>query len=283
LHLGCLFETDISVAQCHHFVAIVRQRLREKRPFSFVRLGDGEAACLPYEPGLSFFAAPDRRDRERIWWGKPLDRRTRSRIYPQLAQAIFDADCIGIPTVSRFVRELRPERNDTLETTLTGRGLRAVLHCAEHWEYLRSPGISAPVFTSCHLHQDLELWNCYGELFDGMKDVVIVSCHEQLGDWMQKQFGLLVSGNILLPPDRVTGPFVARDHGGPMLPALLDDAIARLGDLPRSRLVLVGAGLLGKLLVSEARARGGIALDVGSIFDHWLGFRTRSSLDLNTA
>ena len=56
-----------------------------------------------------------------------------------------------------------------------------------------------------------------------------------------------------------------------------------MGDLPRNRLVLVGAGLLGKLLVSEARARGGIALDIGSIFDHWLGFRTRSYLDLNAA
>src|SRR5262249_21225071 len=143
----------------------VRRKLREQHPFSFVRLGDGEAACLPYERHLSVFAPPDRRDRERIWWGAPLEQQAKSRIYSRLAQAIFDADCIGIPTISRFLRELRLQRNDTLETSLTGRGLRAVLHCAKNWESLRSPGIAAPIFTSCHLHQDLELWNCYGELF----------------------------------------------------------------------------------------------------------------------
>jgi hypothetical protein len=283
LYPGSFFDTDISAADRRAFIALVRQRLHERRPFAFVRLGDGEAACLPYEHELALFAAPDRRDRERIWWGKPLDRQARSRLYPPLMRAMFDADCVGIPTVSRFVRELRLERNDTLEASLTGRGLRAVLYCAENWEKLRSPGISAPAFTSCHLHQDLELWDCYDELLDGLRDVVLVSCHERLADWVQKRFDLKIAGHVLLPPDHVTGPSLASDYEGPPLPARFDDAIARLGDLPRNRLVLVGAGVLGKLLVHEARARGGIALDIGSIFDHWLGLRTRSYLDLNAA
>jgi hypothetical protein len=54
-----------------------------------------------------------------------------------------------------------------------------------------------------------------------------------------------------------------------------------MGDLPLGRLVLVGAGYPGKWLVSEARRRGGIALDLGSIFDYWLGLNTRSYLDLD--
>ena len=283
LYPGSFFDTDISAADRRAFIDLVRQRLRERHPFAFVRLGDGEAACLPCERRLALFAVPDRRDRERIWWGKPLERQDRSRLYPRLARAMFDADCVGIPTVSRFIRELRLERNDTLETSLTGRGLRAVLYCAENWDQLRSPGIPGPVFTSCHLHQDLELWNCYDELLDGLRDVVLVSCHERLADWMQERFDLKIAGQILLPPDRVTGPYLAKDYEGPSLPAHFDDTIARIGDLSRDRLVLVGAGLLGKLLVSEARAHGGIALDIGSIFDHWLGLRTRSYLDLNTA
>ncbi|HEX3431042.1 MAG TPA: hypothetical protein VHT03_09155 [Rhizomicrobium sp.] len=283
LYPNSVFDTDISSAQRRAFVALVRKRLRDGRAFSFVRLGDGEAACLPYEPLLSSFAIPDARDRERIWWGRPLEGQLRSQIYPRLARAMFDADCIGIPAVSRFVRELRLQRDDTLQTTLTGRGLRAVLNCAENWEKLRSPGMPPPVFTSCHVHQDLELWNCYGELFDGVAEIVLVSCHEELGEWIHDRFGLKIAGQILLPPDRVTGPFVSSKTGDLALPAMLDEAIGELADLPRNRLVLVGAGLLGKLLVGEARARGGIALDLGSIFDHWLGFRTRSYLDLNAA
>src|SRR5215469_10575223 len=276
LYPGCLFETDISSMQRRAFVGFVQNRLHGQRPFSFVRLGDGEAACLPYESPLSAFAAYDARDRERIWWGKPLERRLRSRIYPRLARSVFDADCVGIPAVSRYLRELRLQREDALETTLTGRGLRAVLHCAENWDRLRSPGLAQPVFTSCHLHQDLELWDCYGALFDGAGEVVLVSCHEGLPDRVHERFGVKVAGHILLPPDRVTGPFVAAKGDDRPLPSILDNAIDELGDLPRGRLVLVGGGLLGKLIVAEARARGGIALDIGSIFDHWLGLRTRS-------
>jgi hypothetical protein len=280
---GSILDTDVSIAQCRAFVSLVRNRIFAQRPFSFVRIGDGEAACLAYEQPLAIFATLDARERERIWWGAALENSVRAKIYPQLARAIFDADCIGIPTVSRFLRELRLLRDDALETSLTGRGLRAVLHCVENWEDLRSSGLSSPIFASCHLHQDLELWNCYAELFDDVKDVVLVSCHENLGDWMLQQFGTRVAGHVLLPPDRVTGPFLARKPGGPSLWSLFDEAIDRLGDMSQNRLVLVGAGLPGKLLVSEARARGGIALDLGSIFDHWLGLKTRSYLDLNAA
>jgi len=42
----------------------------------------------------------------------------------------------------------------------------------------------------------------------------------------------------------------------------------------------VGAGYAGKIIIDEARQRGGIALDLGSIFDHWLGLHTRSYQDL---
>jgi hypothetical protein len=283
LYPGSLLETDISSAQVHEFVALVRDRLSRQRPFSFVRLGDGEAACLPYEPRLASFAGVDARERERIWWGAPLDASVRRRIYPRLARAIYDADCIGIPTLGRFLRELRLSRNDTLETSLTGRGLLSVLHCAENWDELRSSVAPPPLFSSCHLHQELELWNCYGELFDGVKEVVLVSCHEGLGDWMEQHFGVRAAGHVLLPPDRVTGPFLTTTSQGQNLPAILDDAIVGLGEMVRNRLVLVGAGLLGKLLVSEACERGGVALDVGSIFDHWLGLKTRSYLDLNAA
>lgn len=279
---GSLLDTDISSTQRQTFVNLVRTKLHEQRPFSFIRLGDGEAACLPYEPTLSSFAPQDARDRERIWWGRPLGHGLRSRIYPRVARSIFDADCIGITAVSRFMRELRLQREDTLESTLTGRGLRAVLYFAENWQLLRSPGLSPPMFATCHLHQELELWDCYGELFDGVRGVVLVSCHEGLPDQMRDRFGVTIEGHVILPPDKVTGPFVKTELGG-ALPSMLDDAVDQLGDLPRGRLVLVGAGLLGKVIVAEARARGGIALDIGSVFDHWLGLKTRSYLDLNTA
>jgi hypothetical protein len=54
---------------------------------------------------------------------------------------MLDADCIGLPTTARYIRELNLQREDTLETSLTGRGLRCILYCSERLAELRSPGL----------------------------------------------------------------------------------------------------------------------------------------------
>jgi hypothetical protein len=280
---GCLFDTDISSAECRAFVSLVRSRLALRQPFALVRAGDGEAACLPYEPRLAAHASADARERERIWWGKPLSPDLRARIAPAVADAIWEADCIGIPTSARFLRELRLDQEDTLEHSLTGRGLRSLLYCVERYAERRSPARTSPIFTSCHLHQELAIWDCYGELLDGVRDVVFISCHPGLADLAHARFGVHIAASLVLPPDRVSGPFVENGSSdGGNLPEILDSVLERLGDLPRNRLVLIGAGYPGKILVDIARQRGGIALDLGSIFDYWLGLRTRSYLDLDS-
>lgn len=276
-----LFDTDVSSIQRASFVSLVRTRLSERRPFSFIRIGDGDAACLPYEPRLASHAAADAKDRESIWWGAPLRNEVRAQLAPRIARAMWDADCIGIPTTARFLRELRLHENDTLERGLTGRGLRSILYCAERFGELRTPGLPLPVFTSCHLHHELALSNCYAELFEGVKDVVLISCHPDLAGWFESHFKVGVAGNLVLPPDNVSAPRLRRRVAETrVLPEILENVIESLGDLPRGRLVLVGAGYPGKLLVAVAKERGGIALDLGSIFDYWLGLNTRSYLDI---
>jgi hypothetical protein len=277
----CLLNTDISPAERRAFVSLVRTRLARRQPFSFVRMGDGEAACLPYEPRLAALAGADAKDRERIWWGAPLRQELRMRMAPRVARAMWDADCIGIPTTARFLRELRLLKDDALETSLTGRGLRAILYCVERLPELRSAGLPAPLLTSCHLHQDLALGDCYGELLGDAKDLVLVSCHPGLADWICVNFHAGIAANVVLPPDRVSAPLMReRLTEDRSLPEMLDEVIVKVGDLSAGRLVLVGAGYPGKLLVAAARERGGVALDLGSIFDYWLGLNTRSYLDL---
>jgi hypothetical protein len=48
-------------------------------------------------------------------------------------------------------------------------------------------------------------------------------------------------------------------------------------------LVLVGAGLLGKVVCGETRRQGGIAIDVGSLFDAWAGLHTRRTMPAGLA
>jgi hypothetical protein len=277
-----LLDTDVSEVQCKALVGLVNERLVHGEPFSLVRIGDGEAACLPYEPKLSGLAKADAIDRERIWWGNPLTAGQRARMSRLVFNATWSADCIGIPAVSRFLRELRLDTNDHLDRGLTGRGLRAILYSAERYKTFRGADASPPSFTSCHIHQDLERWGLYPELLGGRRDVVLVSCHPDLAELVKSRFNARIAASLVLPADRVSAPalkFAAPDRR--RLPDILDEVEERMSNIPKGSLVLVGAGYLGKWLVDVARAKGGIALDVGSVFDYWLGLATRSYLDLN--
>lgn len=277
-----LLDTDVSRAQCEAFVELVRSKMFAGEPFSLVRIGDGEAACLPYEPYLDWLAKGDAIEREKIWWGKPLTPAQRGRMTRLVFNAIWSADCIGIPTASRFLRELRLEENDRLDRGLTGRGLRAILHCLEHHKVFRGAGASSPIFTSCHLHQDLERWQLYPALLEGARRIALVSCHAELAGFVEKKYGVKVESSLVLPPDRVSAPAMGdRPFDRRLLPDILDEVVDRMKNLPRGSLVLVGAGYLGKWLIDVARTQGGVALDVGSVFDYWLGLTTRSYLDLN--
>src|SRR5437870_4374032 len=84
----------------------------------------------------------------------------------------------------------------------------------------------------------------------------MVSSHAQLDEWIRKQFGLAVSGHVLLPPDRLAGPFVAREVAGPSPPLTLDQAFRWLRKPTTSRARLLWStmsppmGSLPKLLLS---------------------------------
>jgi hypothetical protein len=261
---------------------MVRTKLARAEPFSFVRVGDGEAACFPYEPELALLADGDARARERIWWGKAVSGPRRQRMSASVWSAIWRADCIGIPMSARYLRELNVTRNDRLDRNLTGRGLRAILHAMERWDQLRPGNLPRPIFSSCHLHQDLARWELYAELFSRGPEVVLLSCHQGLSSFMEQRFGTKIAKDIVLPPDRVTGPVLRQEVShNRTLPEIMDEVLQDMGEAPRGRLVLIGAGYLGKWLADVARSRGGVALDLGSIFDHWLGLSTRSYLDLD--
>ena len=102
-----LFDTDVSEIQCRKFVSLVVDRLANGESFSFIRVGDGESNCLPYEPHLLEFAQKDAAERERVWWGVELGASDRAGIAERVSSAIWNADCLGVPTVSRILRDLK--------------------------------------------------------------------------------------------------------------------------------------------------------------------------------
>ncbi|HEY1707273.1 MAG TPA: tetratricopeptide repeat protein [Rhizomicrobium sp.] len=274
-------DSDLSPDVCRNFIRTVHEHLYRQEPFSFVRLGDGEANCLLYENASRSYAASDAAEREVVWWGAPVPAEKRAELAVRVLSATRRADCIGIPGAARFLRDTPLERDDALLATRSGRGLRAVLSAVESGYLSDASTPPARTYASAHLHQDIAFWKLYGELFDHVGDVVCVTCHPDLPDALRSRFGVKTAANFVIAPRSATARLMRKRTADPRtLPEMVRDVLASIGDAPRGRLVIVGAGYLGKWICDEARARGGVALDLGSIVDYWVGLKTRSYLDL---
>jgi hypothetical protein len=276
-----LLDTDVSRGECRAFIGTVRERLVQRRPYSFIRINDAESNAFPYEPRLAEMFDADATEREHVWWGRTMSPGERLEMSRRVAEAAWQADAIGIPNFARILRDVHLGENEDLGATRTGRGLRTVLATFERWNEYRPAALAPPIFLSANLHQDLQRWNLYGELFDGAGDVVLVSCHPELPDVVKTAFGARTAANIVVPARHLTIPLLKqRAETNHILPEIIDDVVAEVRGAAAGRMVVIGAGYLGKWIVHQAKLAGGVALDVGSATDYWMGLKTRSYQDL---
>ena len=120
---GTLCDTDIDKRQCERFVEDVRAKLAAKTPWSMIRVGDAESNALSYAPEIARHFDGDAAEREVVWWGRTLDAQSRAALGARVLAAMRDADVLGVPTLERLLRDVRPERRDFLSNTRGGRGL----------------------------------------------------------------------------------------------------------------------------------------------------------------
>jgi tetratricopeptide (TPR) repeat protein len=273
---NALLDTDISRLEAQDFVAQIRARLRDKVPTSFIRIGDGESNALIYQDDFARYAASDAAEREVVWWGRALDPAPRAALAATVLDAMHGADVLGIPTLERIMRDVKPERREFLGNTRAGRGIRTVLRALGDDGAL---GNRHALMTSAHIQHDLEKWDLYRDLFDGVTGIVAVSCHASLPDAFHKRFNATIAQNIVVPPRHASlASFGMNEMGPKILPEVMDETIAQLPADLSGRMVIVGAGYAGKVIVHEARKRGAVALDLGSVLDYWIGASTRSYL-----
>ena len=250
-------------------LAEIKAAIAHKRPFSLVRLGDGEARFLLYvlpelRPGLAPAEAAAIGDVIwDNWFGHPITSVDPALLHDTLIafrSAVTTADVLGVPDAARMA-------GDT--------GHFGYMAAQEVWlSSLRLP--QTTLFTDAFAHHHLQKLSPFlADLLQGLDVLGVVSPHPELAARLQHRFqiGRIVSydlaGEGRLPTHRA-----ARD-----MEATFPDAHRRiLGalDPPRPGAVyLVAAGLLGKIYCGRIRELGGIALDVGSIADAWMGYNTR--------
>jgi hypothetical protein len=251
-------------------LARLQAAIAAREPLSLVRFGDGEARFLAamdasLNPALE---AVDLRTIGgsiwRNWFGTALeaaDPAALAGLHAATLAALESADILGLPTHDRLWRDhLHFGYLATLERQI---------------ERLAAP---PPCFTDAWiaalLHSESPF---YRALLNGLDSITVISPHPGLAAHLAFRHDIADSIEHLVPGETRLPP-AARGATGPHFPDAYEALLAGLRVPRRGAMVLVAAGLLGKIYCARIKALGGIAIDIGSLADAWQGHDTRPGL-----
>lgn len=277
---------------------LIARRIRERRPFSLIRLGDGEARFLAYlDPAIARLMREDEvyataHSIWEIWFDKwPLGEAPRQRLLElndALVTAIGGADILGVPTADRLAIDNRAYGflaylDDRIgqaraQGPAAGRGPGGVLRdlVARLRGRVSARPSSCPSWTdaivSIHLN---EVSPFYREVLAGCRSLSVIGPHPGLCERLCAHLDVPMGAEHLIPGETLLPERYWRLGGTRHFPEHYDALIAGLRVPEPGAVFLIAGGLLGKIYCDVVRRRGGIAIDIGSVADAWTGFSTR--------
>lgn len=255
-------DVERDASQRSEVLNLIRQKLANKVGFSFVRLSDGEGVI--FREHSRFFTHQDSQNRQRHWWGQEIPAGTLDGLITDLQESVREADMLGIPSVYRFLRD-HSHRTKSLSQTIQGRGLLSVLQGVPHYDDGKK--LYTDDKANIVLFNDLEIIR----QLSGLANRLVVvssgsreSVHKVFGDCP----GML---HIPVPTHNKTRSNPKYQHEGRSLPFVYQEIDRHLASVVSpGDLVLVGAGVAGKVFVGTARRQGCVGLDIGSAMDQLL-------------
>ena len=271
-----------SVQETSHVISC-RQRSGES--LSLIRLGDGEGLLLSISDQST---EADFKDLTKHLGTKGVNLNYLLGLKNRMMQSIKGADIIGVRDdivnvrfepgsfllpQNEFQQSFRESfRLREVEKNLDYHGSRriALLH-----KSLRSVGFNDETqFCSAWFQYD---YHNSGEVFKALNQqerIGLISCRPHLPRLLEELFSISVKFH------EIPGMFrdISSDNPVPdyveKLESLLSQQIVEFPGM----LYLVGGGLYGKLYCQLIKSQGGVALDLGSLFDAWLGIPSRPTV-----
>jgi hypothetical protein len=237
-------------ASLERLVERIREARENRRGFSMLRLGDGEGLFLcGKRPDLGGAIINGAQIEARLAaQGHRLIDPEHRDLRHQFAEAVANADWVGIPDLPQCL-------NGPVDLVSVASGLMLLL--SEEQQLALMPRLAVG---GCHVHNFLLQAGCYGrDPFDRVNTVIAPSLPANLrGD--PDLLWLHIPGEAVFRADA----FGVESHYPHAYQKILRAIEERIqpGDL-----VLVGAGILGKIYCEAIRRREAIAVDVGSVID----------------
>lgn len=245
----------------------IRVSLRENLPLSLVRVGDGEGNAL----GMT--KVPLQAFQVSAFYKKFLSQN--GAVIPlseavKLCSAIRKALCTG--DIVGF-RSFRADEYGLIRTRIEEGDAVSALGFLYAREFLQRGLIEgywrAAVVTSAWIH--LDILSYLDRLIYAAESIVIITGRAELQDQISLRLGSRLDAFIAIPVQGFIPQSPMQSHFFSAFPIVQ----RRLDRNLRGKLVLVGAGLFGKIYCHTAMQNGAVAIDMGSAFDVLAGLETR--------
>lgn len=276
IHWGAMYLATGPMAHlAHHpwanspsLLGVLKRAIADRKPFSMIRLGDGEGRFL----GFPVYFSPDQVCSQglRYQFGKEAVEEIKRRnlehgielaaleIRNMIVEAMHDADVIGVPApVHLKLDEQTPGPLMTAKLAFLAAGL-----CAE--SDIRRLG-PAKVFDT-YVFRPFARAGMFDELLTGLPYLGIV-CHTDITPLISGRFKIKDAVHVKIPGHAAFSASRCATH----YPDGYKEVMAAIRVPSPGAVFLVGAGYLGKAYCRKIKALGGVAIDVGSIFDSWIG------------
>ncbi len=239
----------------------IRTALETGQAYSFVRMGDGEGrylADLSSYPQLS----EEQKSLAMMVWFWNSRSLPDERFRTELKAAYDEADVVGINPPFRVEFEYR---NSVPGYVGVVKGNELLL---DNDGERRNGQNTTYNWTSTLLDDS----GFFSELFKSQEIITMISPHPDM-ELILRRRGAGRVQSILIPSEN-HALVVQRSRADPHYPDVYNEVLSVLHET-RPRLCLVAGGVFGKIYCNVVRRLGGVAIDVGSLADRWVGIHTR--------
>lgn len=248
---------------------VLKDAFEKKLPFSMIRLGDGEGRILGYPDTfadeiylnqvLTYQFGAQVLNVLKTEFSDNFVDKAMNQLKGFITEAIKNADVLGAPSWLHFRAPI--EASNIIPLT-------AQSVCLDYAARLKTTSQVYDHFIFKPFHKN----GLFDRLLEGVEHLNIVS-HTDMSEKLISRFKLKTCTHIAIP-----------GHQSFMQSALFHypieykNILNKLSVVTPGDIYFVAAGYLGKLYCNYIKQHGGIAIDIGSIFDGWCGVGRKDAI-----
>ncbi|BAQ50163.1 MULTISPECIES: hypothetical protein [Methylobacterium] len=267
-------EDDTLIRDTEYVNQAIKSAIDEKRPFSLIRLADGEGALLSYIDAMAYPLCPASnfihanvlgQEIWNTWLGKKIQHENLDdliKLRNGLFNAVENADVVGIPKIMHAIDAISYIEH------------HGCVHAHKFVRSIRSHGLTVP-----QINAHLKNLDVYDYIMKSQKDIGIITCHSSLGQRIESKYEKLKVRSYIIPYQHGHGEIFKYDKPVEShFPDIYNEIIGNIKVPHRGYVYLVAAGAFGKVYCDKIKRNGGIAIDIGAVADALAGFNTRESM-----